>query len=295
MMRRKALWICSIMVTLALLPAINPVQATPSVSQLKWVDTVYSGLDDYHSAYVIAYKAGTNARLIVQVYNDFPKTDFTVYVHMDWATTNVTSSAEVPQNQWYTFDISISIPETVNINLLHSYRILVRYIDRTTTPGTERWLGPYTPPYLGLYYFAVYSAEQVDSQQLLREYTSWRNAYTSGGVTYMGTGFVNTSRFRELWAKGAIEKSLGDESYRTGGFSDAKTHYGNALNYTVNAITSDVEKTATLEDAVIGLLDANRSLLSMQGYAFIIASIGFLFIGIGAMIYLIRRSAHPKV
>lgn len=283
MMRRKALWICLIMMTLALIPAIKPVQA-PSVTSLRWVAPVYSGSDSYHGTTVTAYTQGTDATLIVKVYNNLPKAPFNVYVHMDWATSNVTAGeVEVPKGQWHTFKISIPIPTEASIEVLHDYRILVKYEDRTTTPTTIGWLGPYTgPPYI-----AAYSADQTEAQLSKQEYQDWRNSYTPS--TWLGL----TSKAKELWVKGAVEKSAGDNNYQAGSFSDAKTHYGNALNYTKEAITADIEKTASLEDALIGLVDAGKSFLSMQGYAYMIASIGFLFMGIGAMIYLIRRSSHP--
>lgn len=283
-MRRKALWICLMMAALALLPATKPVQAAPYVDQWYWVTPVYVGPDDYFGGTsVVAFKAGTTATLVVKVYSDLSsKAPFKVRVHMDWATTNQTSDeVEIQPNQWHTFQISISVPATASNLVLHSYKILVEYVEGATV----KWL-----PTISGSNFAVYSADQVDAQQLKQEYSDWRNSYTGGWWL-----FGMTANARELWAKGAVEKSLGDESYESGSFSDAKTHYGNALNYTVNAVSSDVEKTRMFEDALTGLLDAGKGFLSMQGYAYLIASIGFLFIGIGAMIYLIRRSGHPKM
>ncbi len=284
MMRRKALWICSMMVALALIPAINLVQAPSVTTTPRWITPVYNGYDSYHGTTVVAYTAGTDATLVLQVYNDRAKTPFSVYVHMDWATTNETSDpVEVLQNQYHTFQMAIPVATTASTSVLHSYRILVKYEDTWTTPGTTivRWMGPYTGSN-----FAVYSADQTDAQLTREEYYDWRNSYTP-------SLFGMTSNAKELWIKGTVEESMGYESYRTGSFSDAKTHYGNALNYTKQAITTDIEKTATFEDALIGIVDAGKSFLSMQGYAYIIASIGFLFMGIGAMIYLIRRSGHP--
>jgi len=284
-MKRKTLLICSILVALALIPAIQPVQA-PTIEQWNWVTPVYEGTDDYHGLDVIAYKVGTTATLIVKVFNDRAKAPFKVRVHMSWATENKTSDEkEIQSGQWYTFQIGIPIPNvTIASNLvLHSYRIYVEYVEGITV----RWL-----PVVSGSNFAVYSAEQADAQLLKQEYTVWRNSYSTsaGGITAL---LGMTSEAKELWTKAAVESYLGGESYKGGSFSDAKTHYGNALNYTKDAITSDIEKTASLEDALIGLVDAGKSLLSMQGYAYLIASIGFLLIGVGALIYLIRRSRPP--
>jgi len=296
-MKRKALLICSILVAFALIPAIKPVQATPSVTggTPRWSGAVYTGTDTYllpTGGNVIAYTVGTDAVLLVKVSNDLPTAPFNVYVAMDWATTNQTSGeAEIQTNRDNVFQMSIPIPTTANTLVLHSYKILVKYEDRTTSPATIKWLGPYTETTM-VVNFAVYSADQTDAQLLKKENDEWRDTYEDllGGFTSL---FGLTANAKELWTKGAVEDYLGDETYRVGSFADAKTHYGNALNYTKDAVTSDIEKTASFEDALIGLVDAGKSFLSMQGYAYIIASIGFLFIGIGAMIYLIRRSKPP--
>jgi len=280
-MRRKAILICSIMLALAFIPAIKPAHALPSVTSWGWVSPIYSGTDTYHGTTVIAYKIGTDATLVVQVYNDLPKAPFKVYVHMDWATENKTSEEkEIDQNQYYTFQMSIPIPDTANPLVLHSYRIYVKYEDRTTSPATVKYI---SPTMTGSN-FAVYSADQADAQQLEAEYNQWRNSYSTN--PWLGM----TSKAKELWANAAVEDFLGDESYRAGRFSEAKTHYGNALNYTKNAITSDIEVTASFEDALVGLLDAGQTYLSYQGWAFFVASIGFLLMGIGVIVYLVRRS-----
>lgn len=293
-MSRKALLICSMLVALALIPTIKMVQAAPSVTDgPRWVAPAYKGTDDFFGGIsVLAYTMGTNAKLVVKVHNDFPKAPFNVYVAMDWATTNQTSGdVEIPSNQDYAFEMSIPIPTTANPLVLHSYKILVKYEDRTTTPATIKWLGPYTEatpsPDIN---FAVYSADQADFQQLKKEYTQWRSSYTSGGLMSL---LGMTAKAKELWVSAAVASFLGDESYEAGSFSDAKTHYGTALNSTKNAITLDIDKTASLEDTLIGLVDAAKGFLSMQGYAFIVFSMGFMLMGVGALIYLIRRSKPP--
>jgi len=284
-MRKKVLLICAMLAALTLAATLRPVYA-PYIERWDWVTPVFEGTDDYFGTSVIAYKAGTTATLMVKLFNDLSsKAPFKVKVHMSWATENVTSTEkEIQPGQWYTFQVAISIPDTtVASNLvLHSFRIYVEYV----VSSVVYWI---TPIPSGSN-FAVYSADQADYQNLKKEYDSWRDSYAPGGLMAF---FGMTAKAREMWTKAAVESYLGRESYRIASFSDAKTHYQTALNQTKEAISTDVDKSASFEDALVGLVDAGKNFLSMQGYAYIIFSIGFLFMGIGAMIYLIRRSRPP--
>lgn len=284
---RKSLLICSVLVALALIPAIMTVQA-PSIEFWKWVTPAYDATDTYFGTTVVAYERGTAATLMVKVYNDLASSfPYKVRVFMDWATTNTsTDDQSIPSKQWYTFQVSIPIPDSASNLALHSYRIYIEYIDVTV-----KWVYYGGNPYIGGSNFAVYSADQADFQQLKKEYNQWRNSYMGGGGITALLGM--TANARKLWTNASLESYLGDESYRMGSFSDAKTHYGIALNSTKDAITSDIDKTASLEDAFIGIVDAGKTYLSMQGYGFMIISIGFLLMGVGVLVYLVRRSKPP--
>jgi len=106
------------------------------------------------------------------------------------------------------------------------------------------------------------------------------------------------SEARRLWIEAAVEEAMADEAYNLyGNFTDAKIHYGNALDLIDEALSSEVDKTSSFEDALLGLIDSAGSYLSMQGYGYMIIGvgfgIGFLLMGIGVVVYLVRKSKTP--
>jgi hypothetical protein len=303
MMKEKVLLLCSVLMALAVVSAIQPAQAE-AVNRGSWIAPAYAGTDAFYGGVqIVAYKTGTTATLAVLITNTlFPTATMSgayMLVLMDWATTNATSGApvDIPANQFHLFEVSIPVPDTTTASnlYLHSFRVWIRYSHPVAGVSTmEHWEITADPNMPTSNNFAVYSADQLDYQNLRRQVMALGNTYLAlpaGMILGMGMGM--TSDAKDSWAKAAVEAALGDISYLQGSFSDAKTHYDTALNHTQDAITSDVEKTASFEDSVIGFVDAGKSCLSMLGIAFPIFGVGFLLMGIGVVIYLIRRSKPP--
>jgi len=295
MMKEKVLLICSILVTLSLITTIKPVQAQ-RVETWMWVSPAYTGPDEFFDEDVVAYKTGTTALLTVSIRNtlDERMARTIVLVQMDWAATNASSgtTVDIPPNGMHLFQVSIPVPDTtIATNLaLHSYIVFMDY-NVGTVVHSDIIIDSTEPRYLP---FAVYSADQLDYQNLSREYDTLWTAYTELPPQVILSQEISiTSKAKDLFIKAAVEAALGDQSYRLGSFSDAKTHYDTALSYTRDAITSDIEKAGVFEDALIDLVDAGKSCLSMLGIAFTIFGVGFLLMGIGVLIYLIRRSKPP--
>jgi hypothetical protein len=250
-----------------------------------WINPVFEGYDSFLGATVVAYEESTTATLAVNVQNHYTDdANVTVTVQMDWETGNWSSKIEIPKGLSYVFKVDISIPSTATASNLvtHSYTLTVQY-NRTGTVTTE---GPYS--YSN---FAVYSSDQADARLLREKVETWINAYTPPTL-YM------PSDARKLWLEANVEKAVADDAYDTyGNFADAKSHYGNASALIEEALSSEVGTTSSFEDALLDLIDSAGSYLSMQGWAFIVIgvgfSIGFLLMGIGVVIYLVRRSKTP--
>lgn len=260
-----------------------------SLVSTNWINPVYEGTDNFYtgSPSVVAYEEGTTATLAVNVKNTGTTANVTATVQMDWETGNWTSKAEIPEGVSYTLRVNIDIPSTATASNLvtHSYTISIEY-NRTGIITPE---GPY--PYSN---FAVYSSDQADARVLRQKVETWLDAYAATpGMLYM------PSEARKLWIDAQLEKAVADDAYdKYGNFADAKIHYGNASDFIEEALTSEVNKTLSFEDALLDLIDSAGSYLSLQGWGFIVIGVGFgvgfLLMGIGVVVYLVRKSRAPS-
>jgi len=178
--------------------------------------------------------------------------------------------------------LDISIPSTATASNLvtHAYTITVEY-NRTGTVTSEEEAHNN---------FAVYSSDQADARLLQQKVETWMDIYDD-----FPTPLYLPSEARRLWIEAGLEEEMADEAYdRYGNFTDAKIHYDNALDLIDEALSSEVDKTSNFEDALLGVIDSARSYLSMQGYGYMIIGIGFgigfLLMGIGVVVYLVRKS-----
>ena len=291
MRKKPALLFSLVLATLISMSTLGSVEA--SVSSHNWIGPTYRGLDDFYGATIVAYETGSEATLVVSVYNDWwpgvPVNVSAVKVGFDWGinySSTECSEASPVQMQWHesrVFTIAFTVPGTnVASNLVtHIYTIYVEHVNSTT--GPKRIVDTWTEDGSS---FAVYSADQAETQKVYQELEAWRDAYT--------TPIYMPSEAKELWIKATVEENMADDAYEYGNFADAKTHYGNALNFTKEALTSEVDKTSSFEDALLDLIDSAGSYLSMQGWGFIVIGIGFgigfLLMGIGVIVYLVRKS-----
>jgi len=289
--KKLAVLFSLVLATLISMSTLGSVQA--SIPSYNWIGPTYRGLDDFYGITVVAYETGSEATLVVSVYNDWwpgvPVNVSAVKVGFDWGinySSTECSEANPVQIDWHesrVFTIAFTVPGTnIASNLVtHVYTIYAVHVNSTTGPKgiVDSWTEDGTS-------FAVYSTDQADARVLRNELEAWRDAYT--------TPIYMPSEAKELWIKATVEENMADDAYEYGNFADAKTHYGNALNFTKEALTSEVDKTSSFEDALLDLIDSAGSYLSMQGWGFIVIGIGFgigfLLMGIGVIVYLVRKS-----
>jgi len=263
------------------LTIVGPANAT--IADHNWTNPVRRDFTDGYLGYVrVVYARGSKADLIVNVQNNRGfDAYFMLKVKMSWALENVTATEYmIFRGDAHLFELEINIPSGVSNRHKHSYTI---YSLWKAAPG-DPWS---TDHVYTVGDFAVYSSEQSEINSLklmLDAYPSWTLV-----------PFLNSAKARELMINASVHKSLGIQSYSRGDFAGALEHYTQALSATEDAYAADTEYSSSLERSLVALLNAYPSYLSMQGYALIIAAIGFLLIGIGAMIYLTRRSKPPTV
>jgi len=299
MKKKHAILFGFLLATLISMSTLGSVQA--SISGHNWIKPTYRGTDNFYGTSVVAYETGSEATLVVSVLNNLGGGALAnvsaVKVGFDWGI-NYTSTecsedspVQIQNLKSRVFTVTFTVPATtVASNMMtHTYTIYVEHVNSTTGPkgivGTWTWTLTSAP------WFVVYSANQADAQLLLKEWTTWNNAYTTPLFGLMPT------EARKLWIQSSAEKSMGDTAYTNGDFTEAKTHYSNALNFTKEALTSEVDKSSSFEDSLLSLIDSAGSYLSMQGMGFIVIGIGFgigfLLMGIGVVIYLVRKSGAP--
>jgi len=269
-----------VLVALIALTVIGPANAT--ILNYNWTNPLRRDFTDGYLGYVsVAYERGSTANLIINVQNNRGiDAYFMVKVRMSWASENVTatpSEYKIFRGETHIFEAEIDIASDVPNSYKHSYTI---YLLWRAAPG-DNWA---TDDVETSSDFAVYSSEQseINTIRLTLDAYPPRTAM-----------LFPSSKGTELMINASVHESMGEQSYSRGDFTGALEHYEKALSATEDAFAADTEFASGLEDSLVALMNAGQTYLSMQGYAFIIAAIGFLLIGIGAMIYLIRRSKPP--
>ena len=271
------------LVALIALTVTELANANAVIPNHNWTDPLRRNFtDDYLGWANVAYERGSTANLIINVGNARGfDAYFMVKVKMSWASENATatpSEYKILKDESHIFEAEINIPSTVSNSYKHSYTIYTLW---RTAPG-DNWA---TDNVATGSDFAVYSSEQSQINTIrltLDAYPYW------SPIPVLTSGTA-----RELMINASIHENLGEQSYSRGDFTGALDHYNKALTATQDAFAADTEYASNLEDALVTVMNAGQTYLSMQGYAYILAAIGFLLIGIGAITYLIRRSKPP--
>jgi hypothetical protein len=230
---------------------IGPAQAY--ISSYSWIAPFYRGYDEFYGTYVVAYKTGSTAQLLVGVYNDwygYPNITVTaVKVWFDW---NINySSTEVPYvmqlYDYHNFMINFTVPSTdVASNMMrHMYMIYVEFSYDTYKSYWSYY--PYES-------FAVYSVDQADVLDLYTKYQAYYNAYPSY--------YFTSVEARLLAGQATVEAYTGRTYYMRGDFVGAKTQYQTALDLYGQAIAAEREWGTTYQEAQLNvtLINAEASL-----------------------------------
>lgn len=281
MRKKPAILFGFLVVTLISMSTISSVQA-PYISGHYWIDPEYMGYDDlkFHD-WIVAYVAGTTAKLRVPFYNSY-STDITVTsveVWFDWGDTYTTSGASIDPYETEIFEITFTVPPTTTASnlFMHSYRITVEYEHDTWTDSDTEYG----------YNFVVFSADQADAFPLWIELNALLPLYFS------------TANASVLEDKAEAELSAGEVDYMYGDFAGAKESFQAGLDLIDQAFEAEEEKGPDLEEAMIqggtqgGMAAKKEADAAMtQAYAWMLFGLGMILIGIGAIVYAAKK---PKV
>jgi hypothetical protein len=283
-----------ILCTLILFSAVTLRGTHASITNYNWIGTMArNSYDDFYGEYVTGYEENTTANLVVNVYNDYFGVQVNVSkvtVDFDWGanyTSSDCSSAEpyaIKPYESHVFSITFTVPSVQMASnfVTHSYVIYVEHVNSTTVPN--ELVSSWTRNDDG---FAVFSSDQADA----RNFRDQVNAYPSTSINGIP---IITAKARQLITQSGAAETLAGNYYRQGDFTNAKKYYGDSLNNLQQAFSNDTDTMSSIENSLAGLLNSGGSLLMFQGYAWFLIAIGFLLMGIGVLVYLIRKRPEPK-
>ncbi|MGD8566444.1 MAG: hypothetical protein PVF96_08860, partial [Candidatus Bathyarchaeota archaeon] len=265
-----------------------------SITGHNWVGALINGqYDPFYGTTIYAFEAGTTVTLVVNVYSnywymgDYRQVNVSaVIVNFDWGINytfgeaSLSDPAEIPYGESRVFSVTFAAPGvSVASNYVpHTYTIFVEHVNASNGVIMDTWT-------LSGSGFVVFSASQADAFRARREMDS----YPTITIPFL------TAHARELLTLASIERSLGSSYYGAGDFDNAKTHYETALSYMQQAYANETERWGSFEDTFEGLLKGAEGLLTFQGYSWLIIGIGFLLMGVGVIVYLVRKSGTPKI
>ena len=281
------------LVTLVLLSTLGSANAT--IESYNWIGPLIKNeRDDFYGDYVTGYKTGSTATLVVNVRNHLPKNMnvSAVIVSFDWgknytsAEVNSTNVFAIKPGEAHVFTVVFTVPDTtVASNLvMHNYKIYVDDVNATT--GAKKLLYNNSPRSLSN--FVVFSSTQADAKGTERELGNYDWSST---IPY----YFLTGEAKELYilAKGA--KTQGYNAYVKGDFVTAASRYQDALDKIEMAWANETAVYSGFETSLKALVDSGQGMLNMVGYGYTLFGIGFIFMGIGVLVYLVRKSGTPKV
>jgi hypothetical protein len=153
----------------------------------------------------------------------------------------------------YTLDcdtgkIEFSTAPEAGKSILANYQ----YLERWTSGGDD---------------FAVYSADQNAVMAAKQQ------------LEAMGTPGVSTAGSRELLAKSAMERQLGDQQYASGNMEEARGHYEQAFTYLDKALKNDKDP---------------NTFKALEPVGTLLLGIGMLLLALGVVVYVIRKPKGPS-
>jgi len=269
-------------VALGLLLASTSVMdpAKARIASISWLGSVYDwGRDDYYGTSVYGYEEGSEATLWVRVENDFGRgiNVSEIIVGFDWDanyTTSLAPSVTMTVNEIRYFTVTFIVPNVTDVSnkYLHGYTVYVEHVNATGgLVGTMRRAYTTNPD------FAVYSKDQMDAREMAR-----LNDQLSPPI-----GGFNSTTAKLVWSQAANETNLADTLYAHGDFSDAKTHYSNALSLKDQAFIVEKSLTGGVQDAQLALIEAQaKSFEATANYLNGLSNM-WVLIGIGVVLFAI--------
>jgi hypothetical protein len=290
----KSSLVVVVLCALFLFSVMNIPTSRASIGNYNWMGTmIRNSYDDFYGTSVTGYEEGSTANLVVAVANDYFLAGqinvSAVKVGFDWGINYSSSECStdnpfvIPMFQYHVFNVNFTVPSVLMTSNLvtHGYTIYVEHVNSTS--GSKRVVGSWTTSGSS---FAVFSTDQADAYNFKQAI----NAYPTS--TFDNIPLL-TANARQLMLESSAAKSIASSAYARGDFGTAKTQYNMSLNFIQQAWSNETSKWSTFEDAFVDILRGGGTLLTFQGYAWILFGIGFTLMSIGVLVYLTRRKPQP--
>jgi len=286
--------VCVVFCAVLLVPTMIMPAAKASINNYNWIGmTVRNEYDSFYGVQVTGYEENTSAILVVSVSNDLFIPDqlnvSSVKVGFDWGINysstecSITNPYPLANFQSHVFTVTFTVPSVLLASNMVTHRYTIYVENVNSTAGDKHITNTWDQDGSG---FVVFSADQAAAKQ----YKQQLDAYPTNN--FNGIPFL-TANARQLLQQSNLAETLASSSYARGDFSQAKSHYSTSLTYVEEAWSNETSKWSTFEDAIANLIQGGGTLLTMQGYAWLIFAIGFLIMSFGVLIYLARRRIPP--
>jgi len=287
--------------------------AEADISRSEWLGQVHEYDPYWDASDVTVFPEDSTATLTVTVRNpnDIGEPALNVSAVIVWLDWNENYSSpecsedspwEIQPQRSHTFTVTVDVPSTSTASnlVLHDYTIYVEAVNATTGPKhvSSRETDSGSD-------FRVYSTVQKNAQRLYDELTELIALDPD----------LESIEAQMLWANGTLEyQQFGLSSHTSGDFSDAKTHYEDALELFYDALSTETDFQKDFEDleilaaqAVVAQLQANASYLealgdaakiraqafNIQAIALVVFGLGFVMFGVAAVVWAYRRPIPP--
>lgn len=321
-----------LLVTLASMPMIRPAQAHINQWTWlpPYIDKVNGSYVIYKHGSTVQFKVPVENDLYA---NGLNVSKVVISFDWGGASSNKTldlsaSPVQIGWNEIYTFTVSFvaNATEAISSAWQHTYTVYVEHVNATggsvTPPLSRDW------DFFGganKWKFIVYSTDQADALDLQTKYNSYVSSYP---LSY----FTDTDA-RQLAGQAQIEGAMASSDYADRqDYASAKSRYQTALNLYSQALTAEKNYQATLQNATLNttltaneaalinakanqtranatLVEANAAVITAnatkiqaeaaltKAYGFYFIGLGFAlgwsFIGIGVIIYALRKPKSP--
>lgn len=259
----------------------------------------------------VIYKDGTTASALIGLVNDIIPLMNVSKIVLEFYTLGINrtldlsaSPQQLQHDAFGAFTVSFTADSAAFYpGLSYDFNLIIEWVNATT--GPTRVVGYLERPtwWTGQPRFQVYPAAQVDAIDSLQKYQSYYNFYY-----FYGWDSVFA---QEKANQAVIEKGLGDTSYNRGDYASALTHYNAANTLWGDAVAAEgtwrtradeadlnvslTQASANMRMADAAYLQASAAMTNANGWFFIGIgfAIGFSLIGIGAVIYALRKPKTP--
>jgi len=307
MKRKTAIVLCLLMLLPTLLTFVPTIRAMNGGSH-SWVEPDYVGYDPYYEEWITGYLEGTNWNLTMMWtnYYGYPINVSAIRVYFSWGKnytytfgtpmsveTGVTKVFNVYNTTPSALGLSAEAPELLGP---YWYQIYIHHLNSTTAPLQEL-----EPIYFAYgEYFVALSQDHLDCLNYWSQY--WM--FIEGPMLMqlqMTTSYIpfdtNITEVQVLLTQAFFEFSQGYQIYVTGVFSLAAEHLMNGDDLVNTALDVWNERGTAMEDASLDFQNAQTNYYNGLGdssrinaYGWLLFGLGWMFIGIGLIIYAARKS-----